>query len=263
MLLQDKVVIVSGIGPGLGQELALLVAKEGASGMAIAARTPAKLEACAKDIAELGATVDVLQVPTDISDRAQCKALVEQTIKRFGRIDVLINSAYNPGDFSPVESADLDGWRGAMEVNLFGTVGLTQEVIPHMKKQGGGSIVMVNTMVTRKPLATQAGYGASKAALLSATQHMAVELGKYNIRVNTTFMGWMWGPPVAGYFEQAAKQQGTTVDALKAPVEQNIPLGRIPDDADCAKAVIFLASDYACVVTGAGLDVNGGEYLPH
>ena len=263
MLLKDKVVIVSGIGPGLGQELALLVAREGASGIAIAARTPAKLEASAKAIAALGLDTKVLPVPTDISDRGQCQALVAKTLESFGRIDVLINSAYNPGEFGPVESANLDGWRDAMEVNLFGTMNLTLEVIPQMKKQGGGSIVMVNTMVTRRPMPTQAGYGASKAALLSATQHMAMELGGYNIRVNSTFMGWMWGPPVEGYFQQAAKQSGQDIEVLKGEVSKNIPLGKIPDDHDCAKAVIFLASDYACAITGAALDVNGGEFLPH
>lgn len=263
MLLKDKVVIVSGIGPGLGQELALLVAREGARGLVIAARTPAKLEASAAAIAAEGLATEVLQVPTDISDRQQCQALVAKTVEKFGRVDVLINSAYNPGDFAPVEHAKLDGWREAMEVNLFGTMNLTLEAIPQMKKQGGGSIVMVNTMVTRKPMPTQAGYGASKAALLSATQHMALELGQYNIRVNSTFMGWMWGAPVEGFFQQASKDSGQSIEAMKAEVEKNIPLGRIPEDADCAKAVVFLASDYACAITGAALDVNGGEFLPH
>lgn len=263
MLLKDKVVIVSGIGPGLGQELALLVAREGASGIAIAARTPARLEASAKAIEGLGLGTRVLQVPTDISNREQCKALVAKTMDAFGRVDVLINSAYSPGSFTPVEQADLDGWRDAMEVNLFGTMNLTLEVIPVMKQQGGGSIVMVNTMVTRRPMPTQAGYGASKAALLSATQHMAMELGQYNIRVNSTFMGWMWGPPVEGYFQQAAKGNEQQVEQMKSEVEKNIPLGKMPTDHDCAKAVIFLASDYACAITGAALDVNGGEYLPH
>ncbi len=262
MLLKDKVVIVSGIGPGLGIALAVHAAREGAK-LAIAARTASKLDDAEAAVEALGLGTKVLKVVTDISDSAQCKNLVEQTIAQFGRIDVLINSAYNPGSFEPIEKANLDGWRQAMEVNLFGTMALTLEVIPHMKQQGGGSIVMVNTMVTRKPLATQGGYGASKAALHSATSHLAVELGQYNIRVNSTFMGWMWGPPVEGYFDMMSKHSGVDKQAMIADVEKNIPLGKIPDDADCAKAVIFLASDYACAVTGAGLDVNGGEFIPH
>jgi NAD(P)-dependent dehydrogenase (short-subunit alcohol dehydrogenase family) len=263
LLLKDKIVVVSGIGPGLGQELAMLAAREGAAGLVICARTASKLADCAAAIGAEGLSTRVLQVSTDIADRSQCKALVAQAMQEFGRIDILLNSAYVPGSFAPILEADLDGWRQAMDVNLFGTMNLTLEVAQVMKAQGGGSIVMVNTMVTRKPLQTQGGYGASKAALLSATQHLALELGQYNIRVNTTFMGWMWGPPVEGYFQQAAEEAGAPVESLLAEVEKSIPLGRIPDDGDCAKAVIMLASDYACVVTGAGLDVNGGEFMTH
>lgn len=262
MLLKDKVVIVSGIGPGLGEQLALRAAEQGAK-LVIAARTSSKLDSAEKAVFNLGLDTPVLKVVTDITDREACKNLVEKALEQFGQIDCLINSAYNPGSFSPVEDADLDGWREAMEVNFFGTMNLTLEVVAQMKNQGGGAIVNVNTMVTRKPMATQAGYGASKAALSSATSHLALELGAYNIRVNSAYMGWLWGASVKGYFDWQSQTTGTSVDELKAEVEKNIPLGKIPTDADCAKAVIFLASDYACAVTGACLDVNGGEYLAH
>lgn len=262
MLLKDKVVIVSGIGPGLGIELALEAARQGAR-LAICARTQSKLDDAVKQIAALGLNTQVLALATDISRREQCKALAQKTREKFGRIDALINSAYDPGSFDFIENANLDGWKRALDVNLFGTMNLTLEVVPAMKAQGGGSIVMVNTMVTRKPMATQAGYGASKAALASATQHLALELGKHGIRVNSTFMGWMWGPSVEGYFQGLSKQTGQSIEALRAGVEKNIPLGRIPEDGDCAKAAIFLASDYSCAMTGANLDVNGGEYLSH
>lgn len=262
MLLKDKVVIVSGIGPGLGIELAKLAAVEGAT-LVVAARTASKLDETELQIAALGLNTSVLKVVTDISSPEQCANLVAKTIATYERIDVLINSAYNPGSFEPIESANLDGWRQAMDVNLFGTMNLTLQVVAQMKKQGGGSIVMVNTMVTRKPLATQGGYGASKAALSSATAHLATELGLYNIRVNSTYMGWMWGKPVQGYIDEMAVNTGQSADTLIAEIEKNIPLGKIPTDTDCAKAVIFLASDYACAITGAALDVNGGEYIPH
>lgn len=261
MLLQDKVVIVSGIGPGLGMELSSLCAKEGAAGLAVAARTPQKLDEAEQAIRDAGLDTPVLKVPTDIADRSQCDRLVEQTMEQFGRIDVLINSAYAPGEFILIEDADLDEWRHVFNVNLFGTLNLTQAVIPHMKKQGAGSIVMINTMVTRKPLATHGDYAASKAALTSATSHLALELGRYGIRVNGAYMGWMWGPAVEGFMTNAAKEGNTTVEAIRAGVEKNIPLGRIPEDGECAKAAVFLASDYASVITGACLDVNGGEYM--
>ena len=205
----------------------------------------------------------MLKIPTDIRDRAACTAAVNAATEQFGRIDILLNSAFVPGNYQPIDQADLDDWRATMDVNFYGTMTLTQCVVPQMKQQGGGAIVMVNTMVTRKPMAYQGGYGASKAALASATSHLALELGRFGIRVNASFMGWMWGPSVEGYFKGLAKQTGASIESLKAEVAKNIPLGHIPEDGDCAKAVVFLASDYACAITGACLDVNGGEYLPH
>lgn len=261
MLLKDKVVIVSGIGPGLGQELSTLAAREGAGAIVLAARTAAKLEAAEQEIEALGLGTKTLKVQTDISDAAQCQALAERAAEAFGRIDVLFNSAYDPGAFEPIERAAMEGWRRAMDVNFFGTMHLTQACIPHMKTHGG-AIVMIATMVEHKPLATQGGYGSSKAALRCATKHLALELGQYNIRVNSVHMGWMWGPSVAGYFDWQAQATGRDREALIAEVAANIPLGVIPDDGDCARAALFFGSDYSAVVTGAALDVNGGEYMP-
>jgi NAD(P)-dependent dehydrogenase (short-subunit alcohol dehydrogenase family) len=262
MLLKDKVVIVSGIGPGLGQELSTLAAREGAAAVVLAARTPAKLDQAEQEIEALGLGTATLKVPTDIADKAQCQALADRTVDSFGRIDVLFNSAYDPGSFEPIDQADLDGWRRSMEVNFFGTMQLTQSCVGHMKDSGGGAIVMIATMVEHKPLATQGGYGASKSALRSATKHLALELGQYNIRVNSCHMGWMWGPAVEGYFAWQAQETGRSQEELIAEVTRNIPLGVIPDDGDCARAAVFFASDYSRVVTGAALDVNGGEFMP-
>lgn len=261
MLLKDKVVVVSGIGPGLGQELSTLAAKEGAKAVVLAARTAAKLDVAEQEIVDLGLGTVVLKVPTDISDEAQCKALADAAAAEFGRIDVLFNSAYDPGSFEPIEEASMDGWRRAMDVNFFGTMQLTQACVPHMKAKGG-SVVMIATMVEHKPLATQGGYGSSKSALRCATKHLALELGKYNIRVNSVHMGWMWGPSVEGYFSWQAQSTGKTQEELIAEVTAAIPLGIIPDDGECAKAALFFGSDYSSVVTGSALDVNGGEYMP-
>ena len=261
MLLKDKVVIVSGIGPGLGQELSTLAAAEGAAAVVLAARTQAKLDAAEQEIIDLGLGTKILKVATDIADQAQCQTLADAAASAFGRIDVLFNSAYNPGAFEPIETASMDGWRQAMDVNLFGTMHLTQACIPHMK-EAGGSVVMIATMVEHKPMATQGGYGASKMALRAATKHLALELGKYNIRVNSVHMGWMWGPNVEMYFNWQSQSTGRSQEELIAEVAANIPLGVIPDDGECAKAALFFGSDYSTMVTGAALDVNGGEYMP-
>ena len=263
MLLQDKVVIVSGIGPGLGIKLAVLAAEQGAKGVVVAARTSAKLDEAEQQVKQVGTNTQVVKVVTDITDRSACDALVSAAVNTFGRVDCLINSAYDPCRHDPIESANLDDWRKTMEVNLFGSLNLTQAVIPQMKTQGSGSIVMINTMETRKPLARQGGYGASKAALTSATAHLALELGRYGIRVNSAYMGWMWGAPVEYYVKSMAKHKGVAAEEIKKGIAKNIPLGHIPADYDCGKAAIFLASDYACAITGACLDVNGGEFMPH
>ena len=259
MLLSDKVAIVSGIGPGLGQELAHAAAREGAK-VVLAARTESYLKEVDEALRSGGA--ETLVVPTDISQREQCDALVEQTVSRFGRIDCLINSAYTPGRMGLFENSDLDDWRLPLEVNLFGSLGLTQAVVGPMKQQGGGSVVFVNTMVQKKPLLTQGGYATSKGALTAAARQLARELGPHGIRVNSIYMGWMWGPPVEQYIEAVAKGQGVEPAEVIAGIARDIPIGSIPDDADCANAVVFLASDHARAITGAGLDCNGGEWMP-
>lgn len=259
MILEDKVVIVSGIGPGLGQELAINAGKQGAK-VVLAARTRSFLEEVDKVVQETGA--ETLVVPTDITQEDQCQHLVDETIARFGRIDALINSAYSGGKFVMFADSDLDDWRATMEVNLFGSLTLTQKVVPKMKAQGSGSIVMINTMVQRKPMPMQSMYGASKGALTAATRMLAKELGPDGIRVNGISMGWMWGPPVEGYIDYSAKQAGISAEDFLADITKDIPLGRIPDDSDCANAALFLASDLSAAMTGASLDCNGGEFMP-
>jgi len=115
-------------------------------------------------------------------------------------------------------------------------------------------------MIQKKPIATQSGYATSKGALTVAARMLAKELGPLGIRVNSTFMGWMWGPPVEGYVGWQVSEGRTKEDVI-AEITKDIPLGIIPDDADCANAVAFLASDLASVITGAELNVNGGEMM--
>ena len=262
MLLKDKVTIVSGIGPGLGVKLAQEAARQGAK-LTILARTAAKLDEAEALIKAEVPSCEILKVPADIANDADVKNVVEQTMQRYGRIDALINSAYNGGKQDLFENSDLKDWEPVLQVNLFGTLKLTQAVLPIMKQQRYGSITMVNTMVVHKPLLTQIAYGASKAALASAANHLALEYGQYGIRVNSAFMGWMWGPNVALHVKMAAEANNISEEQVKAGIAQMHALNIIPTDTECAKPVIFLASDYSGMVTGASLDVNGGAYMPH
>jgi NAD(P)-dependent dehydrogenase (short-subunit alcohol dehydrogenase family) len=188
----------------------------------------------------------------------QCRRLVATAIDGFGQVDALVNNAFRPDAFELFENVDLDKWRRIFEVNVFGSLQLTQEVVAPMKAQGGGSIVFINSMVIRKILPNQGGYAASKGALMTAAQVLAKELGPHRIRVNSVVPGWMWGPSVEGWFEMRAKQ-GPSVQEQYDAIAKEIPLGMIPPDDDVANAVVFFASDLSAVVTGQSLDVNGGE----
>lgn len=263
MLLKDKIVIVSGIGPGLGVKLAVEAAREGAAGIVVAARTASKLDDAESRIRKVNADTRVIKQVCDITDRGQCEALAAATVDAFGRIDALVNSAFFHGEMDYASSADLDSWTSVIDTNLLGTLKLTQSVLPQMKQQKAGAIAMINTMAARQvPPLGEAGYAASKAALANSAKFLAKELGPDNIRVNTVHMGWMWGAPVQGYMEWQAQEHKVPIEDLKAQVAATIPLGRIPTDDECARAALFLVSDYASAVTGAALDANGGAYMP-
>jgi NAD(P)-dependent dehydrogenase (short-subunit alcohol dehydrogenase family) len=256
MLLKDKVGVVSGVGPGLGKEIALAFAREGAD-LVLGARTESCLAEVQSEVEALGRRARY--TPTDITDQAQCDRLVQTAVDEFGRVDVLVNNAFAADVFQLFEDVDLDAWRHIVDVNLFGSLQLTKAVIPVMKRQGGGSIVFVNSMIIRKVLPLQGGYATSKGALMTAAQVLAKELGPHKIRVNSIVPGWMWGPSVQGYFKMLEDQTGKPVQDQYDEVASQIALGVIPTDDDCANAAVFFASDLSSVITGQALDVNGGE----
>lgn len=256
MLLAGKTCIVSGVGPGLGKEIALAFAREGAD-VALGARTESYLAEVQAEIESLGRRA--VYAPTDITDSAQCDRLVDTAQRAFGRVDVLVNNAFAIDPFVPFESVDLDQWRAVLDVTLFGGLELVRGVTPLMKDQGGGSIVFVNSMLIRKILVAQGGYTIAKGALVTAAHVLAKELGAYKIRVNSIVPGWMWGPNVQAYLQILAAESGRTEQSHYDEVAAQIPLGRIPTDEECADAAVFFASDLSSVITGQSLDVNGGE----
>jgi NAD(P)-dependent dehydrogenase (short-subunit alcohol dehydrogenase family) len=258
MLLKDRVVIVSGIGPGLGQAIGRALAREGAA-VVLAARGADKLKELADEIRSAGGRA--LAVATDISDDASCRELAARAIAEFGHIDALVNNAYHPGTYEPIESANLDNWRPPFEINVLGSLRLSQAVIPSMKKQGSGSIVMINSMSMRRMMATFGAYAASKAALNAATQTLALELGGYGIRVNSVMPGYIWGPPLEAYFAGEATRAGVPPKAIYDSVAAETALKTIPTSEEIAESVVFFASDMSKVITGQSLDVNAGHWF--
>lgn len=261
MLLGDKVVVVSGVGPGLGTEIAAAAAREGASVM-LGARTEANLEAAAKAIDPSGTTIGY-QV-TDITDPEQAEQLADAAVDKFGKLDALVNCAAFDTVFGGVQDADFDEWRKVFDTNVIGSLQVTRAAIPHLKQNGGGSIVFIGSQGMFWPPKGffQTAYQSSKAGLLSAVYHLANELGPDKIRVNTVVPTWMWGPPVEGYVNSTAEAQGVPPEQIVAGITANMPLGEIPTDGDVAEAVVFFASDRARMVTAQTLMINAGEF-PH
>lgn len=258
MLLAGKVVIVTGVGPGMGCKLAGLAAAEGAR-VALAARSADFLGQVASEIRAAGG--ECIAVPTDVAVDAACQALAARTLEAFGRIDGLVNSAYRVATFGSLETDDLAAWAANMDVTCFGALRMAKAVLPAMKAQGGGAIVNVTAMAAVQPAPGQADYATAKAALEGATRQMAKEFGRYNVRVNATRMGWLWGAPVQGYLRQQSQATGIPEAELAKPIAARITLGIIPPDEECARTALLFLSDYTRMVTGAVLDVNGGEYF--
>jgi NAD(P)-dependent dehydrogenase (short-subunit alcohol dehydrogenase family) len=263
MMLPGKVVIVSGIGPGLGIKLALHAAIEGARGVVVSARRTEGLDAAEQAVAASGAACEVLKRVNDIRDAESCCSLVAAAVERFGRIDALINNAVHHGLLDHVETADLDEWHEQFDTNVIGTLKISRAAIEQMKTQDdGGAIVVVNTMGSKMvPIVPEAGYCTSKAALAHATKTLATEVGRHGIRVNSIHPGWMWGVPVQEYLRSQADQWGSEEEAY-ARVAAQMPLRRVVTDDEVARATLFLASDYASAITGASLDANAGNYMP-
>jgi NAD(P)-dependent dehydrogenase (short-subunit alcohol dehydrogenase family) len=258
MLLENRVAIVSGIGPGMGRDVSLALARAGAD-IVLAARGADKLAAVAAEVRALGRRA--LEVPTDIASNDDCVALVAAAAKAFGRIDVLVNNAFKGGLEPLFADADLAAWRQIFDVNVFGSLQLTQAVIPHMRKQAGGSIVFINSMSMRVIEPRFAAYASSKGALMIAAQSLARELGPEKIRVNSVVPGYIWGAALEGYFKMLAKQQGVTPDEVYTEIASRTALRHIPTSEEIADAVLFFASDLSRAVTGQALDVNGGHHF--
>src|SRR5215475_1784249 len=258
MLLTDRIVIVSGVGPGLGAEIALACAREGAN-VVLAARTVAMLDEVAEAVRAMGRSA--LTVPTDVTRSGDCEHLVEAARAEYGRIDVLVHNAFLSNPVSLVAKADLDDWRRIFEVNLFGSIRLTQLVAPFMQAQRRGSIVFVNSMSIRVIEPMMGGYAASKGALLTAARTLAKELGPDGIRVNSVVPGYIWSAKMEAYFCRLAAERGVSYEAVHADVTSRTALRHIPESAEVAEAVVFFASDLARAVTGQSLDVNGGHFF--
>ena len=255
-LLENKVVVISGVGPALGTTLARRCAEAGAD-LVLAARTKERLDEVSEVVTGLGRRA--LAVTTDITDDAQVENLVAQAVSTFGKVDVLINNAFRVPSMKPLADTTFEHIREAIELTVLGALRLTQGFTPALA-EAKGSVVNVNSMVIRHSQPKYGAYKMAKAALLAMSQSLATELGSQGIRVNSVAPGYIWGGTLKSYFSHQAGKFGTTVDEIYAAAAAASDLKRLPTEDEVASAILFMASDLSSGITGATLDVNCGEY---
>lgn len=258
MMLEGKVAIVSGIGPGMGRDISLAFAREGAD-VALGGRTLSKLEGVAEEVEALGRRA--FPVVCDIADEAACNTVVQSVVDELGGVDILVNNAYDGGDNTHFVDADLDRWRRTMDVNLWGSLAMTRAVIEPMEARGDGRVIMINSMSTQRIQPRWGAYVASKGALASITKTLAAELGPKGIRVNGVHPGYIYGDSVEWYFNHRAEKRGITFQEVYDEVASETCLRYLPHSEEIAGTVLYFASPLAKPVTGQMIGVNAGHWF--
>jgi NAD(P)-dependent dehydrogenase (short-subunit alcohol dehydrogenase family) len=256
MILQDKVVVVCGVGPGLGRAIARQSARAGAD-VVLAARTERWSEEAAAEITALGRRA--VTAVTDVTDDALAAGLPELALEAFGRVDALVNNAFAIPPITDLADVDLDQVRAGFETNVLGALRMTRLFAPALAETRG-SVVMVNSAVLRHSRLTFGPYKMAKSALLALAQSLATELGPRGIRVNSVAPGYIWAGSLKWYFGQLARHRGVTRQQVYDETAATIDLRRLPEPDEIADAVVFLASGLARAITGQCLDVNCGEF---
>jgi NAD(P)-dependent dehydrogenase (short-subunit alcohol dehydrogenase family) len=255
-MLENKVVVISGVGPALGTTLARRCAEAGAD-LVLAARTAERLTEVADQVSALGRRA--LAVSTDITDDEQVANLVTRSLEEYGKVDVLINNAFRVPSMKPLADTTFAHIRDAIELTVLGALRISQGFTPALA-ESKGSVVNVNSMVIRHSQPKYGAYKMAKAALLAMSHSLSTELGAQGIRVNTVAPGYIWGGTLQSYFTHQAGKFGTTVEEIYNAAAAGSDLKRLPTEDEVASAILFLGSDLASGITGATLDVNCGEY---
>ncbi|MGB6369647.1 MAG: 3-oxoacyl-ACP reductase family protein [Atribacterota bacterium] len=244
MYLVNKVAIVTGAGRGIGKAIAIALAREGANIITIDVDIQTA-EEVAKEIKSLDR--QALAIRVDVSDSKEVNRMVQLVLKKFKRVDILVNNAAIIKRGS-IEDLKEDDWDRVIDVNLKGAFNCMKAVVGIMKKQRYGKIVNISSIAGKiGDLASAPCYGASKAGMTCLAKSLARELASYNINVNV----------VAPHAIKTDMSKEWSEEKRKSIIA-DIPLGRLGEPEDVAEAVAFLVSDKAKFITGEVLDVNGG-----
>lgn len=246
-MLENKVVLITGSSRGIGNAIAREFVREKARVVVCGSR----LESATKSAEEIKKDFNVdddhlLPVGLNVKDTEDIKRVVSEVINKWGRIDVLINNAGITSNVSLLDSTD-EEFREMFDINFFGVVSLTREVVKYMKETGG-SIINTSSMVGTYGSRNQAAYASSKSAINGLTKSLAKELGKYNIRVNAVAPGAV----------ATDMTRENVSEEMKAGLIRMTPLARMAEPKDLAGIYVYLASDAASFTTGTITGVDGG-----
>ena len=244
MRFTDKVAIVTGSSRGIGEAIALALAREGAS-VVIVDMDPTGGEQVVRDIEKLEA--EAIFVRADVSNRTDVERMVRATLDGFDKINILVNNA-GIHDAAPFVEESEELWQRMFAVNVMGTVLPSQVVVPEMMRKNRGKIVHISSKAAVVGEPYHAAYSASKGAILASTRAMAIELAPYNITVNAICPGPIYTDMLLGATD-ADQREELLADA---------PLGRLGQPEDIAGAVLYLASDESDWCTGQAICVDGG-----
>ena len=245
--LGGKVAIITGGSEGLGRAAAQRLAAEGAR-VAICARRPDVLERAAEGIRKAGG--QVLARPVDVSKADPIEAFVNEVVREWGGVDILLNNAGTSAAAS-FEAVDDAAWLHDFELKFFAAVRLCRLCIPHMKKRGGGRIVNITNLGAKTPAARGLPTSVSRAAGINLTKSLANEYAADKILVNTICIGLV----KSAQWERRAKGD---LDAFYKDVAKRVPLGRVGEAEEFGDLVAFLVSERAAFITGTAINFDGG-----
>lgn len=257
LLLQQKVVLVTGASQGLGKAVATLFAKEGAT-VFISSRSKEKLEQAKQAIIEETNHHEIYVIPCDMSDAAQIEQLVDTVVNQAGTIDVLINNAGGPPAGKFLDLTD-DIWMKSVEQNLLSVVRATRHVLPHMQKQQAGRIVNITSSSIKQSIDNLIVSNTLRPGVYGLTKSLAQEFADENILVNTVGPGKIATDRMTQLLENTAETTGKSFAEVEAEALKEIPLGRLGTPEEFATAVVFLASFANTYITGQQLIVDGAS----
>lgn len=253
--LGGKIAIVTGGSMGIGRATALALAREGVQ-VAICARRLEALQQAA-DAIQTATGSRVLPVQADMTSLDDIKRLVTTTVQELGGVDILVNNAVNsvPGTF--LELPD-DAWLNHMQVKIMGYVRCAREVIPHMRRRGGGRIINIGGMAAREVGRLTTSNGVTNASVANIAKNLADQVAPYNILVHCIHPGTTRTPRQTLLLERRARDRGVSLEEAERQAVQEIPIGRMVEPEDIADLIVFLVSARASAMTGQVIAVDGG-----